>query len=97
MSPDGARLLFDVDGVHLDGLGEETASDPHPITGHQVTYSYLQLSNKIKVYGDLIFVEKMSFDGVHDHTKIQVGEDGPEFIIKENINKKNLPGNLINH
>jgi len=39
MSPEGARLLFDVDGVHLDGLGEETASDPHPITGHQVTYS----------------------------------------------------------
>jgi hypothetical protein len=77
MSPDGARLLFDVDGVHLDGLGEETASDPHPITGHQV-------------YGDLIFVEKLSFDGIHDHTKIQVGEDGPEFIIKGNINKKNL-------
>ena len=36
MSPEGARLLFDVDGVHLDGLGDETASDPHPITGHQV-------------------------------------------------------------
>jgi len=46
MSPDGARLLFDVDGVHLDGLGEETASDPHPITGHQVCYSYLKTNLK---------------------------------------------------
>jgi hypothetical protein len=42
-------------------------------------------------------VEKLSFDGIHDHTKIQVGEDGPEFIIKGNINKKNLSGILINH
>ena len=38
MSPEGARLLFDVDGVHLDGLGDEPASDPHPITGHQVRF-----------------------------------------------------------
>ena len=42
-SPNGAKLEFDEEGVHLSGLLEE-ASGKHPVTGHVQ-------------YGDIVFVE----------------------------------------
>ena len=46
-SPNGAHLEFDMDGVHLAGLGDQKPTDKHPLTGHQQ-------------YGDILFVEKYS-------------------------------------
>jgi len=75
-SPTGATLEFDMDGVHLGGLGDTKPTDKNPLTGHQQ-------------YGDILFVEHWSEDGLHEHTKIQI-EDGPSFIIKGNLNKESL-------
>merc|ERR1712176_1033876 len=75
-SPEGAHLEFDIEGVHLAGLGDEKPTAKHPLTGHQQ-------------YGDLLFIEKWSEDGFHEHTKIQI-EDGPTFIIKGNLLKESL-------
>ena len=44
-SPNGAHLEFDIEGVHLAGLGDGVMpTDKHPLTGHQQ-------------YGDILFVE----------------------------------------
>ena len=43
-SPNGAHLEFDLDGVHLGGLGDTKPTDKHPLTGHQQ-------------YGDILFIE----------------------------------------
>jgi len=75
-SPNGAQLEFDTEGVHLAGLGDTKPTDKHPLTGHQQ-------------YGDILFVEHWSADGLHEHTKIQI-EDGPTFVIKGNLNKESL-------
>lgn len=75
-SPNGAHLEFDTDGVHLAGLGDTKPTDKHPLTGHQQ-------------YGDILFVEHWSVDGLHEHTKIQI-EDGPTFVVKGNLNKESL-------
>ncbi|CAG5110503.1 Oidioi.mRNA.OKI2018_I69.chr2.g4902.t1.cds [Oikopleura dioica] len=50
-SPAGAHLEFDIDGVHLAGLGDRIVSDPHPLTGAQT-------------YGDINFIEKWTVDGI---------------------------------
>jgi len=76
-SPGGAHLEFDVDGVHVAGLGDgSAASAAHPLTGAQS-------------YGDIHFIEKWSVDGLHEHTKVQI-EDGPVFVIKGNLKKESL-------
>merc|ERR1712184_58388 len=75
-SPNGAHLEFDMDGVHLAGLGDKKPTDKHPLTGHQQ-------------YGDILFVEHWTSDGLHEHTKIQI-EDGPTFVVKGNLNKESL-------
>ena len=43
-SPNGAHLEFDLDGVHLAGLGDTQPTQKHPLTGHQQ-------------YGDILFIE----------------------------------------
>jgi len=75
-SPNGAHLEFDIDGVHLAGLGDKKPTDKHPLTGHQQ-------------YGDILFVENWTPDGLHEHTKVQI-EDGPTFVIKGNLIKESL-------
>lgn len=76
-SPNGAHLEFDIDGVHLAGLGDGVMpTDKHPLTGHQQ-------------YGDILFVEHWTPDGLHEQTKIQI-EDGPTFIVKGNLIKESL-------
>jgi len=72
-SPNGAHLEFDMNGVHLAGLGDQKPTDKHPLTGHQQ-------------YGDILFVEKYSKDGSHEHTKVQI-EEGPTFQIVSNVEK----------
>lgn len=75
-SPGGAHLEFDIDGVHVAGLGDAVVTSAHPLTGAQS-------------YGDINFIEKWSVDGLHEHTKVQI-EDGPVFIIKGNLKKESL-------
>jgi len=75
-SPNGAHLEFDIEGVHLAGLGDQEASDRHPQTGH-------------KQYGDILFIENWGPQGIHEHTKVQI-VDGPTFIIKGNVEKGSL-------
>lgn len=75
-SPNGAHLEFDLDGVHLGGLGETKPTDKHPLTGHQQ-------------YGDILFIENWGPDGLHEHTKVQI-EDGPTFAIRGTLVKGSL-------
>jgi len=75
-SPGGAHLEFDIEGVHLAGLGDKKPTRKHPLTGHQQ-------------YGDIIFVERRDEDGIHEYTNIQM-EDGPTFMIKGNAAKESL-------
>merc|ERR1739847_77466 len=74
-SPNGAKLEFDEEGVHLSGLLEE-ASGKHPVTGHVQ-------------YGDIVFVEHWTEDGLHENTHIEI-DNGPSFIIKGSVTKKSL-------
>lgn len=74
-SPQGAKLEFDAEGVHLNGLND-APSDKHPVTGHVQ-------------YGDIVFVEKWTEDGLHENTHLEI-DNGPSFIIKGSVTKKSL-------
>jgi len=77
-SPGGARLEFDVDGIHL--AGKQMLN--------RVVRSIEEFEG-VQSYGDISFVQKWDEEQMHEHTKIRI-ENGPVFMIKGNVKKKSL-------